>query len=48
MRILLSPAKSLDFETPAPTKTGEVPRFLDRQTTELAGLLGKKKAKQLA
>ena len=48
MLILLSPAKSLDFETPAPTRIGEVPCFLDQQTTQLADLLGKKKAKQLA
>ena len=48
MLILLSPAKSLDFETPAPTKKAEVPRFLDEQTTALAGVLKKKKAGDLA
>ena len=47
MLILLSPAKSLDFETPAPTKIGEVPRFLDQQTSELARVLERKKPKQL-
>lgn len=48
MLILLSPAKSLDFETPAPTKTSGIPRFLDEQTTVLAGVLKKKKATALA
>ena len=48
MLILLSPAKSLDFETPALTKKGEVPRFLDEQTTELARVLRKKKTADLA
>lgn len=46
--ILLSPAKSLDFETPAPTKKAGIPRFLDDQTVELAGLLKKKTAVELA
>jgi hypothetical protein len=48
MLILLSPAKSLDFETPAPTKKAGVPRFLDEQTTVLARVLKKKKAGDLA
>lgn len=48
MLILLSPAKSLDFETPAPTKKTGVPRFLDEQTTALAGVLKKKKETDLA
>ncbi len=46
--ILLSPAKSLDFETPAPTSKAGVPRFLDDQTGELAGLLKNKTAVELA
>ena len=46
--ILLSPAKSLDFETPAPTKKAGIPRFLDDQTGELAGLLKEKTAVELA
>jgi hypothetical protein len=48
MLILLSPAKSLDFETPAPTKKAGVPRFLDEQTTALAAALKKKKENDLA
>ena len=48
MLILLSPAKSLDFETPAPTKKANFPRFLDEQTTELARVLKKMKASDLA
>jgi len=48
MLILLSPAKSLDFETPAPTKKAGVPRFLDEQTAALAGVLRKKKENDLA
>lgn len=48
MLILLSPAKSLDFETPAPTKKTGVPRFLDEQTADLAGVLKKKKPADLA
>ena len=47
MLILLSPAKSLDFETPAPTQKAEVPRFLDKQTSELAKVLKKMKAGDL-
>ena len=46
--ILLSPAKSLDFETPAPTKKAEIPRFLHEQTAELAKLMKKKSADDLA
>lgn len=46
--ILLSPAKSLDFETPAPTRKAGIPRFLDDQTGELAGLLKEKTAVELA
>lgn len=48
MLILLSPAKSLDFDTPAPTKKADIPRFLDEQTTVLAGVLKKKRAPALA
>lgn len=48
MLILLSPAKSLDFETPAPVKTGDAPRFLDEQTASLITTLRRKKAKDLA
>ena len=46
--ILLSPAKSLDFETPAPTGKAGVPRFLKQQTGELAGVLKEKSAVELA
>ena len=46
--ILLSPAKSLDFETPAPTARAGVPRFLGAETAELAGLLKGKSAVELA
>ncbi len=46
--ILLSPAKSLDFETPAPTARAGVPPFLGAQTGELAGLLKEKSAVELA
>ena len=46
--ILLSPAKSLDFETPGPLKKGGVPRFLANQTAELAGILRKKSALEIA
>ena len=46
--ILLSPAKSLDFETPAPTGKAGVPHFLTQQTAELAGLLKEKSAVELA
>ncbi|HCL29230.1 MAG TPA: peroxide stress protein YaaA [Candidatus Latescibacteria bacterium] len=48
MLILLSPAKSLDFETPAPVRTGDVPRFLDEQTASLITTLRRKKASDLA
>ncbi|MBT4100967.1 MAG: peroxide stress protein YaaA [Gemmatimonadetes bacterium] len=47
MLILLSPAKSLDFETPAPVKTGDVPRFLDEQTASLVTTLRRKKTSDL-
>ncbi|CAG2127835.1 peroxide stress protein YaaA [Cupriavidus plantarum] len=33
MLIVLSPAKSLDYETPAPVKTHTMPRFIDRSAT---------------
>ena len=46
--ILLSPAKSLDFETPAPTGKAGAPRFLKQQTAELAGVLREKSAVELA
>ena len=46
--ILLSPAKSLDFETPAPTGKAGIPRFLKQQTAELAGVLKEKSAVELA
>ncbi len=46
--ILLSPAKSLDFETPPPTARAGVPPFLGAQTSELAGLLKEKSAVELA
>ena len=48
MLILLSPAKSLDFETPAPVKTADVPRFLDEQTASLITTLRRKKTSDLA
>ena len=48
MLILLSPAKSLDFETPAPVLNGDVPRFLDQQTTSLITTLRRKKVGDLA
>ncbi len=48
MLILLSPAKSLDFETPAPVRTADVPRFLDEQTASLITTLRRKKASDLA
>ncbi|WP_454055988.1 peroxide stress protein YaaA [Cupriavidus sp. Marseille-Q8015] len=32
MLIVLSPAKSLDYETPAPIKTHTLPRFIERST----------------
>ena len=46
--ILLSPAKSLDFETPAPTGKAGIPPFLKQQTAELAGVLREKSAVELA
>ena len=46
--ILLSPAKSLDFETPATTRRAGIPRFLGAETAELAGLLKGKSAVELA
>ena len=48
MLILLSPAKSLDFETPASVKTADTPRFLDEQTASLITTLRRKKASKLA
>jgi len=33
MLLVISPAKNLDFETPAVTKTASYPRFLDQSTT---------------
>ena len=48
MLILLSPAKSLDFETSASVKTADTPRFLDEQTASLITTLRRKKASELA
>ena len=40
MLIVLSPAKSLDFETPPPVATATTPRFLDRSAQLIATLRG--------
>ena len=46
MKLVLSPAKSLDFETALPTKTYTQPLFLD-QSERINKLLKKKSAKSL-
>ncbi len=48
MMILLSPAKSLDFTTPSPVKEFYLPRFLQQETAELAGILRTKSSADLA
>lgn len=47
MKLVLSPAKSLDFETPLPIKQYTEPQFL-KQSERLNKLLKKKSAKSLA
>lgn len=47
MKLVLSPAKSLDFETALPTKTYTQPLFLD-QSERINKLLKKKSAKSLS
>jgi cytoplasmic iron level regulating protein YaaA (DUF328/UPF0246 family) len=47
MKILLSPAKSLDFESPLPTKKSSLPDWSGR-SQELIGLLAKKSPIQIA
>lgn len=47
MLIVLSPAKSLDFETPVSVPTATTPRFLDR-SAQLIGLLRELSPQQLA
>ena len=47
MLIILSPAKTLDFETPAETKTATTPELI-KQSAVLAGLLKEKTPKQIA
>jgi len=47
MKIVISPAKSLDFETELPTNTYTIPQFLD-QAEKLNKVLKKKSPKQLS
>ncbi len=47
MKLVISPAKSLDFETELPTKTYTEPQFL-KQSERLNKLLKKKSAKSLS
>ena len=47
MLILLSPAKSLDYESPLPSVTASQPQFV-AQSTELIATLKKKTPKQIA
>lgn len=47
MKILLSPAKSLDFESKIPAKTHSIPNFLD-EAERINKLLKKKSARSLA
>lgn len=47
MKIVISPAKSLDFESEIPTSKHSQPQFLD-QATKLNTILAKKKPKALA
>lgn len=47
MKMLISPAKSLDFETPLPTQEHSLPLFLD-QAVRINKLLKKKSVKSLA
>src|SRR5690606_33626141 len=47
MKIVVSPAKSLDFETPLPTKDHSQPHFLEA-AAKLNGILRKKKPKALS
>lgn len=46
MLAVLSPAKTLDFDSPVPVRTATTPEFLDR-SQKLAHVLGKKSVKQL-
>jgi len=47
MIILISPAKSLDFESPAPTDEASLPVFLGDETAQLADILKGKSASDL-
>ena len=47
MKLVLSPAKSLDFETELPTKQNTEPQFL-KQSGRLNKILKKKSAKSLS
>lgn len=47
MKIVISPAKSLDFESQLPTEQHSTPAFLS-QAEKLNGILAKKKPKKLA
>lgn len=47
MKIVISPAKSLNFETPAPTQTHSQPIFL-KQAERLSKILKKKSARSLS
>lgn len=47
MKIVISPAKSLNFETPAPTQTYSQPIFL-KQAERLSKILKKKSARSLS
>jgi hypothetical protein len=47
MLFVLSPAKSLDYDTPASMKKATTPRFVDR-STELIEVLRKRSVKQVA
>ena len=46
MKIVISPAKSLDFETKLPTQRHSIPQFLE-QSEKLNKILAKKKPKAL-
>ena len=47
MKIVVSPAKSLNFESPLPTQVYTIPQFL-KQATSIQKTLKKKKPKQLS
>ena len=47
MKIVISPAKSLEFETKAPVKAFTEPVFLE-QAEKLNGVLKKKSARQIS